>query len=58
MVMQTDIDMNNHDITIKNPTNDNQPVSLAFLKSIRINYTDYGFLIHLFQIIKLYMVIY
>ena len=37
--MQTDIDMNNHDISVKNPTKDYQPVSLAFLKTLKYYFT-------------------
>ena len=39
IVMQTDIDMNNHDISVKNPTKDDQPVSLAFLKTLKYYFT-------------------
>ena len=35
MVMQTDIDMNNHDISVKNPTKDDNVVSLGYLKSLK-----------------------
>ena len=34
MVMGTDLDMNNHDIVVKNPTKDDNSVNLGYLKGL------------------------